>query len=115
MGGKYQSECRQCVKELMKSCPDQRRQLFNLLVPGIAIGIEDPSFQHDVFRPDATLTEYPTSKTASQLGPRKAVGGWMTYMRGTILWDPLENMRAFGVAAWGARRGVLGEKFAHNS
>ena len=58
MGGKDQIECRQCVEELMKYCPDRLRQLFNLFIPGIAIDIEYPPLQHDVARQDAMFTGY---------------------------------------------------------
>ena len=86
----------------MKSCPDQLRQLFYIFIPGIAIDIEDPSFQHDAAKQDAMFTGYPKSKTVNELGPRMAVGGWMTYYRGATFWGPQHNLRAYGLAAWGA-------------
>ena len=56
------------------------------------------------------------SKTVSQLGPRMAVGEIDdVHENGTTFWDPQHNLMAYGLAAWGARRGVLGEKFAHIS
>ena len=87
------------------------RKLFDLFVPGMAVDFSDPTFTHDKDWQDTVFYGYVKHKVSNCLGPRMAVSGWMSYFRGVVFWDPLHNLRAFGIAAWAGSRGLFHEEF----
>ena len=115
LGGKYLVEQRECIEELMRTHPQELRKLFDLFVPGIAVDMDDPSFAHDKARQDELFSNYTKSDLCNFLGPRMAICGWMSYYYGATYWDPRHNLRAFGIAAWAARRGLFGRRFTQIS